>query len=113
MPAEAEAYFNRGNTYLATGQYDQAIADYTKALELNPQDALAYNNRGLAYFYLKGEYDKAWEDVSKAQELGFQINPKFLEDLRKASGRQRYTIFILNDAINNFYRGATPICKGV
>ena len=25
--------------------YDQAIADYAKAIELNPEDAVAYNNR--------------------------------------------------------------------
>jgi tetratricopeptide (TPR) repeat protein len=31
------------------GQYDQAIADYTKAIELNPRDADAYYNRGNAY----------------------------------------------------------------
>jgi len=31
------------------GQNDKAIADYNKAIELNPRDAEAYNNRGLAY----------------------------------------------------------------
>ena len=49
-------------------------------------DAEAYNNRGIAYYYKK-EYDKSLEDVKKAQNLGYQTSPKFLETLRKASGR--------------------------
>jgi ankyrin repeat protein len=32
----------------------------------------------------KGEYDKAWSDVHKAQSLGYQVSPKFLEALRTA-----------------------------
>jgi hypothetical protein len=56
--------------------------------ELNPRDAKAYNHRGVAYFYIK-EYDSAWSDVNKAQALGGRIHPKFLQDLQKASGRER------------------------
>jgi len=48
---------------------------------------VAYYNRGIAH-YLKKEYDKSWEDVKKAQSLGCQINPKFLDELRKASWRK-------------------------
>jgi tetratricopeptide (TPR) repeat protein len=32
-----------------------------------PNDADAYNNRGVAY-YAKKEYDRAWEDIYKAQK---------------------------------------------
>ena len=56
--------------------------------EINPRFAEAYNNRGIAY-YFKKEYDKSWENVKKAQELGYKSHPKFLEDLSKASGRER------------------------
>jgi tetratricopeptide (TPR) repeat protein len=85
--SNAGAYNNRGVTYVLIGQYDQAISDYTKAIEINPEFARAYNNRGVAY-YFKGEYKKAWVDVSKAQSLGGQVNPEFLKALREASGRQ-------------------------
>jgi len=87
VPGVAEVYFSRGCVYHKQGQYDHAIADYTKALEINPGDALAYYNRGRAY-YSKGEFDKSWDDIKKAEELGYQIPSKFLDDLRKASGRQ-------------------------
>ena len=49
------------------GDYDRAIADYNKALELDPKDATAYNNRGYAYRQ-KGDYDKAIADYDKALE---------------------------------------------
>jgi tetratricopeptide (TPR) repeat protein len=84
---DVEFYFNRGLGSYWKGQYDQAISDCTKALEINPRNAAAYNNRGIAYFH-KREYEKSWKDVEKAQSLGYQIQPKFLDDLRKASGRQ-------------------------
>jgi hypothetical protein len=50
--------------------------------------ALAYGNRGRAY-YFKKEYDKSWDDIKKVQALGYQIPPEFLDDLRKASGREK------------------------
>ncbi len=57
-------------------------------MEINPRHAEAYNNRGIVY-YFKKEYDKSWGNVKKAQELGYKSHPKFLEDLSKASGRER------------------------
>ncbi len=82
------AHTIRGIAYAEKGQYDQAISDFNKALEINPRYATAYYNRGIAYKD-KGQYDKAWEDVHKAQDLGHKIHPGFLKDLRKASGRQK------------------------
>jgi hypothetical protein len=34
------------------------------------------------------EYAKSW-DVRKIQDLGYQVDPNFLDDLRKASGRKK------------------------
>jgi len=38
----AQAYYNRGNTWYEKGDYDRAISDYNKAIELNPTYADAY-----------------------------------------------------------------------
>ena len=46
---DATAYYNQGRAYGQKGQYDQAISDYGKAIEINPRDATAYYNRGCAY----------------------------------------------------------------
>jgi Tfp pilus assembly protein PilF len=84
---DADFYFNQGIAYFITAQYDRAISDFTKAIEIDPKLAVAYSNRGVVY-YFKKEYDKSWEDVKEAQNLGYHIPTKFLEDLREASGRQ-------------------------
>jgi len=73
--------------YDRKGQQDQAIAELTKAIEINPKDAEVYTNRAVAY-YNKREYDKAWEDVRKAESLGLEVDPELLKAVRQASGRQ-------------------------
>ena len=37
---------NRGVTYAQQGEFTQAMSDYNKAIEINPNDAETYNNRG-------------------------------------------------------------------
>jgi len=67
----AVAYWNRGNAYSLKRELDQAIADYTEAIKLNPEFTLAYYGRGSAYRD-KGEYDRAIADADKVIE----INPQ-------------------------------------
>jgi Tfp pilus assembly protein PilF len=88
-PRSASAHHSRGRVYMGKGEYEQAIPDFTKAIEINPNFALAYYNRGRSYYYKREkEYDKSWDDIKKAQDLGHKIPAEFLDDLRKASGRQ-------------------------
>ncbi len=54
----ADAYYNRGIAYHKKGQYNRAIQDYDKAIEINPQYADAYNNRGVVYLMKLGDGDK-------------------------------------------------------
>jgi tetratricopeptide (TPR) repeat protein len=67
-PRDAQFYLNRGDAYGQKGQYDQAISDFNKALEINPRYAKAYNNRGIAY-EMKGQYDQAISDYNKALKI--------------------------------------------
>jgi tetratricopeptide (TPR) repeat protein len=67
-PLNHRAYNNRGNAYLAKGQYDAAIKDYDKSIELKPRYANAYDNRGKAY-RAEGRYDEAIRDYDKAIRL--------------------------------------------
>src|SRR5918911_3202873 len=57
-----------GNTHFAAQQYTEAIAAYTKAIEMAPRDARAYKHRGLAHAKL-GNAPQAYKDLSKAIEL--------------------------------------------
>ena len=81
-----KTYLKRGNAYTLDGEYDKAIFDFGQALRIHPNDPGTYHNRAVAYFK-KGDYDQAWEDVKKVKRLGLDINPAFLEQLRKSSGR--------------------------
>jgi tetratricopeptide (TPR) repeat protein len=63
------AFKNRGNAYDDKGQYDRAIADYDKAIAINPADADAFNDRGATHSAMR-KYDLAIKDYDKA--LGFK-----------------------------------------
>ena len=82
-----DAYYNRGIAYVYKGQYDWAVDDLNKVLEIDLKNGGAYYYRAIAY-YFKKRYDESWKDIKKAEGLGYKIDPKFLENLRKASGRQ-------------------------
>jgi tetratricopeptide (TPR) repeat protein len=84
---DAGAYYHRGIGYVNQGQFGWAIDDFNKAVEIDPKNAGAYYNRATAYYFNK-RYDKSWKHIKKAQDLGYKIPSKFLEKLRKASGRQ-------------------------
>lgn len=49
------------------GSYEKAIAAYSKAIEINPEDSNTYNNRSMAHFF-NGNYDEASSDILKAIE---------------------------------------------
>jgi tetratricopeptide (TPR) repeat protein len=63
---------NRGAAYITKGENGRAIADYSKAIEINPRHASAYYNRGAA-FRARGEIDRALADYTQAIE----INPRY------------------------------------
>ncbi len=50
------------------GDYQGAIADYNRAIEIDPNYVAAYNNRGLAYDDLE-EYQRAIADYNRAIKL--------------------------------------------
>ena len=60
-----QVFLIRGLSYSYKQEYDSAIKDYSKVIELNPQYDEAYYNRGIAYSD-KQEYDSAIKDYSKA-----------------------------------------------
>ncbi len=65
-------YLSEAAKFYDMGNYDEIISYCTKAIELDPKYAFAYNNRGVAYAHKK-EDDRAIEDYTKAIDL----DPKF------------------------------------
>ena len=70
-PSDAD-FYNRGDTHIERGEYDQALVVYTEAIRLNPNDAMAFNERAFVYDK-KGDYDRAIADSTEA----IRLNPKF------------------------------------
>jgi tetratricopeptide (TPR) repeat protein len=86
---QAVAYSSRGDAYRAKGLFDMAFADYTRAIELNPNYEQAYYGR--SYIYMKkGEFDAAIADCTRA----ISANPKY-ENAYICRG---YTYFRKGDA---------------
>ena len=70
----AHDYLRIGNDAFKDGAYDQAVVDYTKAIDLDPNSAKAYNNRGVAYAQ-EGSLTRAIDDFTMA----IACNPKDAE----------------------------------
>lgn len=64
-------FYNRGLAYMRAKQYDDAIADFSRTVQLNPKVAQAYYNRALAYYALE-QYAEAMVDL----ELSLSLNAK-------------------------------------
>ncbi len=67
---KAEEYYDSGVEKANSGDYQGAIKDYDKAIEINPKDAEAYYNRGLAKIGLGQKYSGCL-DLSRAGKLGY------------------------------------------
>ncbi|WP_236840840.1 tetratricopeptide repeat protein [Bradyrhizobium sp. CCGE-LA001] len=66
--ALALAYNNRGNAYTATAEYDRAISDFGRAIEIASDYVKPLNNRGVAHLRM-GAYDEAIKDFGGAIRL--------------------------------------------
>jgi tetratricopeptide (TPR) repeat protein len=64
----AAEHANKGVKLVQSGAFDEAIAEFTKAIKLSPDDARIYDDRGWAYYKLN-RFPEAMEDFSKAIEL--------------------------------------------
>ncbi len=67
-PRNVEAYARRGFIQLALGNVTRGIADINRALELDPDSALAHNYKGLA-FAMNDIHDQAVLEFTRAVEL--------------------------------------------
>ena len=62
-------YSNRSSVFVDKGEYEAAIEDCTRAIEINPTYANAYANRAGAYYRL-GNIKQTILDLEKYLEVG-------------------------------------------
>lgn len=74
-----EYFTSRGNAYLQTKTYEYAIKDYSMSLDLEPNNADAYLNKGIAR-QKSGDQKGACSDWQKAYKLGSKKALEYLLD---------------------------------
>ena len=86
----SETYCSRGSAHQQAGEYETAIADYEKAIELGtlvhgcdcqPDSPLAW------IYYEQKQYDKSWEVVARARRAHRWIQPELVAQLEDVSPR--------------------------
>ncbi len=73
---EAQVFFERGIQNLKESRFIKAIQDFSRAIELNPTFAKAYNNRGLARYNLQ-DHPAAIQDFTRAVEIDPEYTDAF------------------------------------
>jgi tetratricopeptide (TPR) repeat protein len=66
QPRNAELYYHRGTVRQASGHGEEALADFSKAVELQPFEASYLAARGQAFHRVRRESEKAKADFSEA-----------------------------------------------
>ena len=69
--SRANGYLVMGNTVYSMGKYEEAIDSFNKALQIDPENSIAWNNKGLAFVKM-GDVNEAINCYDNA----LKINPR-------------------------------------
>ncbi|KAG2023612.1 cytoplasmic protein [Coprinopsis cinerea AmutBmut pab1-1] len=97
--AEAEKLKQKGNGLMSSKKYDEAIDEYTKAIDLDPTNPVFYSNRAAAHAS-KGDHLSAIGDAEQA----ISIDPKFVKAYSRL-GHAQFSIGDYSAAVDAFERG--------
>ena len=100
QPTSTTQYSERADEAFQRGEYEEAISDYNRAIELNQNDAAAYYNRGTARYHL-GQYETAINDFDQATH----INPN---DARTYNNRG-----LANDNLGQYEEAIADFSKAI
>jgi len=103
------AYNLRALAYFEIRDFDHAIADLSRLVELQPKEPRVHYNRGTTYFR-KGDFDRAIADYDQALELDRGYGAAYLcrGDAYRAKGDLDAAVLDYNEAIqlDPKYKGA-------
>ena len=100
----ADKYYKQGLVFYKSMEYDRAVDDFTKALEINPKDRenhKVYYMRGRSHFKNR-QYDPAINDFNKALEIcpASDKETKFL--ILESRGNSFHSLNKNDDALKDF-----------
>jgi tetratricopeptide (TPR) repeat protein len=95
--ANAEYYYNRGkmhyfaadNALFLKGGFEKAIADFSKSIELDPNDSDCYMWRGYAC-HKAGKFSLAIKDYNEAKRLNPGLSDKIDPKMDLAGGNTKF-----------------------
>jgi tetratricopeptide (TPR) repeat protein len=93
---QAKILSDRGYYLVGLGRYDEAIVDYNRSIELNPDMGGTYNRRGYAY---RGKRD--WEAALKDLDRAVEMLPDFAE-ARYSRGRVHFELGHIDAAMADY-----------
>jgi len=111
-----QAYITRADLYGRQREFQKAITDLTKVIEISPdssEKATAYYNRGLSYANL-GSYQEASRDFEKCLEIATdsETASSAKESLRKLKNGQTSSTK-RDSAISWFASGLIKVCAAI
>jgi len=71
----AESYYDIALKFAENGDYDKAILNYHKSIEMNPNSTKVYYSMGISYAE-KGDYDNALLNWRKVVEVRVLLKTK-------------------------------------
>ncbi len=96
-----DARVSRGNSHLQNSQPEGAITDFTRAIELDPENPQHYRSRAQAHTQ-RGEYAKASADLTQA--INLHTNSEAPADYYYDRGASRYLLQEYKEAIDDLRR---------
>jgi len=94
------SYYQEGNNYLESQNYQEAIKSYNQALEIISSEPNIYNQRGNAYYYIEN-YEQAINDYNQAIELDHEYVSAYFNKGKAYSNLENY-----QQAIQNYQQAA-------
>ena len=81
-----EDWYSLGLCYFNLSDWVACERAWTEGLDLAPYHPST--NKGIAVlFWSKRQYERSWDSVYRCQRLGIHLDPAFLDDLRRDSGK--------------------------
>jgi len=102
-PKFKEAYAQVAESFYSLEQYSEAIPYYDKVIELNPENAGAYNDRGLAKSYTN-DYYGAISDFTQAANVKKEKSDSFLDTTYKNRADVYVKVDNLQSAFEDYSR---------